>query len=499
MKTTRRDFLTAAGAAALVSGRGAAVPAAGAEDSAYRYRIAFGAWINDMRRSPLPLEDWPAPQFDDETVDSAIDAMRLQSQAGFNYLDAWGLFATYGWPPDIISAVDDARRRRLARLQDAARGLDIRLSLGLGTYSWGYDKIIAADPAVRGKNPGGAPHAHAMCDANPRSFEYVRKILDVTLGQFDFGAVHLESCDLGCCWCPECAGKDGSVAYNARINIKTADYIKQKWPDKLVYVITINWIPAGQQFRAEEMAHVVELSRHVDCIFDQGHTGYQVPEAQRRAFIAGLDCAYGTSGRLWLYPDTRWDRASYFLPYPRRAGEALASQFDDGVRGCLYYQGPVTNAGQELMIALGGRVLAAPRRTLDGVLEEVLTTLYKPRDAEALGRLARVVELAEESYFGQWSEPLFRKVWQVGTPGEFKLDQGLWGTSPGPATFLKEPCLDAKGRREYRKGLRAVLAELPRLAGRCDDGGRLANIERSAIVTLNLLNTVCSCLGEPLA
>ena len=169
------------------------------------------------------------------------------------------------------------------------------------------------------------------------------------------------------------------------------------------------------------------------------------------------------------------------------------------MRGCLYYQGPVTNAGQELMIALGGRVLAAPRRKLDGVLEEVLTTLYKPRDAEALGRLARVVELAEESYFGQWSEPLFRKVWQVGTPGEFKLDQGLWGTSPGPATFLKEPCLDAKGRREYRKGLRAVLAELPKLAGRCDDGGRLANIERSAIVTLNLLNTVCSCLGEPLS
>jgi hypothetical protein len=506
MSITRRDMLaaTCSGAASLIVPRSApaaeiAPKPAGPAESAYRYRIAFGAWINDMRRQPLPLENWPAPQFDDETVQSAIQAMDVQAAAGFNFLDAWGLFATYGWPPDIASAVDDSRRRRLHRLQDAARRRNIRLALGLGTYSWGYDKIIEADAAVRGRNPDGTPHAHAMCDANPKSFEYVRRIVDFTLGQFDFGAVHLESCDLGCCWCPQCAGKDGVVAYNARINRKTADYIKHKWPDKIVYVITINWAPAGKQFNDAEMAQIVELSKHVDCVFDQGHTGYQIPEAKRRSFIASLHCAYGTSGRLWLYPDTRWDRASYFLPYPQRAAEALAQQFEEGVRGCLYYQGPVTNAGQELMIALGGRMLSNARRKPDDVLAEVLQLLYRPRNAAAAQTLRRIVQIAEESYFNQWSEELFRKVWQIGKPGEFKLDQGLWGTSPGPATYLKEPCLDAKGRKEYRKGLVAILAELPRLEGWCDDGGRLANIQRSTIVTLNLLNTICSCLGEPLA
>jgi hypothetical protein len=369
---TRRDLLAAAcaGTASLIAPQclsGAdAPPGSGQEtgESAYRYRIAFGAWINDMRRRPLPLDNWPAPQFDDETVESVIRAMDVQAEAGFNYLDAWGLFATYGWPPDIISAVDDARRVRLQRLATAARERNIRLALGLGTYSWGYDKIIEADPAVRGKNPDGTPHAHALCDANPKSFEYVTRIIDFTLGQLDFGAVHLESCDLGCCWCPECAGKDGVVAYNVRINTKTADYIKQHWPDKIVYVITINWIPAGTHFSDQELARV----------FDQGHTGY----------------------------------------------------------------------------------------------------------------------------FSQWSDDLFRKVWVIGKPGEFKLDQHLFGTSPGPATFLKEPCLDAQGRKEYRKGLAAILTELPKLEGQCDDGGRLANIERSVIVTLNLLNTVCYCLGEPL-
>jgi hypothetical protein len=478
---------------------GATKPAESNQPRSYRYRIAFGAWINDMRNDPLPLENWPAPQFDDETVSSIVKAMDVQAKAGFNLLDAWGYFATYGWPPDIVSALTDDRREKIHRVLTGGRERGIGLILGLGTYSWGYDKIIAADPEVRGHNADGTPHAHAMCDANPRSFEYVKKIIDFALGQFDFAGVHLESCDLGCCACPQCAGKDGVVGYNARINRKTADYIKSKWPDKIVYVITINWKPAGQHFTDAEKAQVIELSRHVDCIFDQGHTGYHVAENERRDFIGNLHCAYGTSGQIWLYPDARWDRESYFLPYARRTNEAIRKQYDDGVRGCLYYQGPVRNPGQEFMIAVGGRSLRDTRRSVDEVMSEVLDEYYRPTDAEARKRLMGIFQTAEESYFGQWSEASFRKIWGIPMPGEFKLDNHLFGTSPGPATYLKEPCLDANGRKEYRKGLMLILAELPKLEGRCQDNGRLARIRRSVIIAMNMLNTVCYCLGEPVA
>ncbi len=464
----------------------------------FDYRIAFGCWINDMRLEPEPLENWPAPQFDEMTLRSVSAAMDVQRDAGFNMLDAWGIFATYGWPPDIVSAIDRPRRRRIERLIQAAKQRGIVLSMGMGNYSWGYDKIIAADPDVRGKNPDGTPHAHAMCDANPKSFEYVKKILDTTLGQFDFGAVHLESCDLGCCWCPQCAGKDGAVGYNVRINTKAADYIRSKWPDKTIYVITISWIPAGKHFDAEQKAHVLELSKHVDCIFDQGHTGFQVAEEERREFIRAMACKYGTSGRLWLYPDTKWDRHSYFLPYPRRAGEALKAQYEDGARGCLYYQGPVNNPGQEAMIAFGGRVLSRPDRAVAEVMEEVLTRTYRPKTADAMRRLQRIFEVAEESYFSQWAEEPFRKLWGTPIPGEFKLDQRLFGTSPGPATYLKEPSLDAKGRAEYRKGLATVIEETAKLDGACDDRGRVAAIRRCAIIATNMLNTICYCLGEPI-
>ncbi len=458
---------------------------------AYPYRIAFGAWINDMRTEPLPLENWPAPQFDDECVEGIIRAMDVQSQAGFQMLDVWGLFATYAWPTDIVSVLDQKRQRRIHRLLEAAKARGMKLVLGLGTYSWGYDQIIEANPSVRGKGPSGEPHRHAMCDANPQSFEYVTKILDFALSEFDFGGVHLESCDLGCCFCPECAGKDGVVGYNARINRKTADYIKSKWPDKIVYVITINWVAPGKHFTAEDKAHVVELGKHIDCLFDQGHQGYHLAENERREFIQRLGCAYGTSGKLWLYPDARWDRSSYFLPYVKRAGEALKEQFQDGVRACLFYQGPVSNPSTEVNIAVGGRILSDTRRNVFDVLAEVIEAYYQPRTADAHRRLVDIFLRAEETYFSNWQrqEDLFLKMYGS-VPGEFKLDQHLWGTSPGPATFLKEPMLDAMGRQEYKKGLIEILKDLPEIEGRCDDGGRLAKIKRALIFTLNLINTI---------
>ena len=452
---------------------------------AYRYRIAFGAWINDMRRRPLALENWPAPQFDDETVASAIEAMDLQAAAGFNFLDAWGLFVTYGWPPDITSAVDDQRRRRLHRLQDAARRRNIRFVLGLGTYSWGYDKIIAADPAVRGRNPDGTPHPHAMCDANPKSFDYVKRIIDFTLGQFDFGAVHMESCDLGCCWCPRCAGKDGVVAYNARINRKTADYIKQKWPDKMVYVITINWAPPGKEFNDDELATGRRAEQALGLRLRPG--AHRLPGAARPSGDRSLPaCTAPTelpagSGSTPTRDGTRLPISCPIPSGPARPGAAVRR----GRARLPLLPGPRNQRRPRTDDGLGGRVLSDTRRSSDAVLGEILDVLYRPRDAAAAGRLRPDGRAGR----GVVLRPVVGRVVPQNLAhrdaGRVQARSGPLGTSPGPATYLKEPCLDAKGRKAYRQGLAAILAELPKLEGQCDDQGRLANIQRSVIVTLN--------------
>lgn len=467
---------------------------------AYRHRFAYGAWINDLRNEPLPLEGWPAPQLDDECIDSIIRSLDVQSEAGFSQLALWGLFSTYGYPPDIVSVLNKDRRRRLQRLFRAARERGMKIMFGMGVMTWGYDAIMAADESVRGvaTGPDGklVPSVHAMCGANEKSWGYVNKILDFALSEFDFGGVHLESADQGWCACPECAGKDGVVGYNVRLNIRCADYIKSKWPDKVVTSTDINWTPSF--FTREEMDHCVRLSSHIDCFMDQ--CVYLVNRKDRRDFIKRLQCPYALTGGINFYPSVRLDRHSYFLPYARTAATQIKREYEEGVRGALVYEGPINNPGTEVSVAVVGRMLCDVDRDVEATIAEVIKRYYKPRNERAHKKLVELFLKAEDAYFDQFEGRVqrFRERFNIDpkyVDGVEDLDRffmldDLFATSPGPAEWLREPTLDAKGRQEYKKGLISILRDLPSIEGQFDDTGRIANIKRAIIITLTLINTI---------
>lgn len=463
----------------------------------YKYRIAYDIWLNDVRLQPLPGEKWPAPQFDDMTVESIVRALDVQVQAGYNMVDLWGLIATNAYPPDIASAfADPERKTRVRKVLKAAKDRGMNVVLGHGTYSWGYEAIIKHDRSVAGRRKNGSRSPTALCDANPKSFEYVKKILDCVLSEYDFDGVHLESADQDFCHCPKCAGMYGDVGYNTRINAKTADYIKSQWPEKIVYSITLSWKGLSYRLTEEEKSHVIELSKHVDCIMDQGHAGYHVDPAERREFIRKLHCPYGTSGKLWVYPSYQFNRDSFFLPYVKRAAEAIKEEYDDGVRACLYYQGPVSNAGTEAQIAAVGRFLSNTSRSVDDVLGEVIGFYYKPNTPQARQTLIDVFLQAEEAYFSNWP----RQAATGKMPGPYNSMPGelLMGPfdTPGPANFLLDPALDAQGREEYKKALMSIAKELPSIEGNCRDAGRIQNIIKSAVNTINMINTIAAIQGK---
>ena len=471
--------------------------APGPSRHAYDYRIAFGCWIGDMRSTPLPLQKWPAPQLDEEALTSFLRAMDVQSRAGFNYLDAWGLFATYGYPPDVASAfADKERRNQVSRLLTAGAGRGMKYLFGMGLFSWGYDEIIKADPEVQGRSASGQPLAHVMCGAKEKAWRYVEKILDLALGQFDFCGVHLESADLGWCDCPECGGKYGRVGYNVRLNVRAADYVKRKWPGKIVTCIPINWVPLDKRrhFDDAELAEIAQLGKHVDCLMDQGWTGLFVPDEKRKDFIKRLGCHYGTSAGLWVYHCVRWNRDSYFLPHPKRTAAAIKRHYDDGARACMFYQGPMVNPGVEINTAAAGRMLSDVGRSIEDVLAEVIDLYYRPGSPAARKKLAEIVLRAEDAYFGQWDPKAFASR-NVPMPGELHLT-GLFDETPGAATYLMEPYLTGDGRRAYQKELAAILRELAALEGSCGDEGRLGRIQKAITSTLVLVDTIRRAKGE---
>ncbi len=464
----------------------------------YPYRIGFGAWINDMRNHPLPLQNWPAPQFDDRTIEGTVRALDVMSEAKYTHLDAFGLWATGDYPLDITSAFKDRERTQLLRkLFKEARRRNIGMVLPLGLFTWGYDRIITEDPEVRGKDDKGNPHAHAMCGAKEKSWTYIEKLIDTAMSQFDFAGVHMESADQGWCQCPECAGKDGAVGYNCRLNIRAADYIRSKWPHVLIYTIPINWVPwrlaengHQQQFTREEFDHVVNLSNHIDIFMDQGHRGNYVPPD----WIPELRCTYGTSGGLWLYHCVRMNRLSYLIPYPKRACELIKRDFDRGARGCLYYQGPMINPGVEVNSATAGRILRDVTRDPRQILEEVIEEYYKPRNEKARQMLADIFFRVEEGYFGRWNPETIKASHQLDMPGEFS-GWGLFGEEPEIPGHLGEPFLDKEGRLAYKDELIRCLKDLEGLEPDLKSKDRTERLMDALVLTVQFLKTYIAFKG----
>ena len=438
---------------------------------AYTHRTAFGAWINDMRNEAMPTKNWPHVVIDDRTVADSVRCLEVQAQAGFNEFDVFGLFASYAWPLDIRSAVDAERGRRVKTLLDAAHGLGIRVLCGLGVYSWGFDQIIEHCPEVRGTNP------HALCGSRAESWQWMSKVIDFILSEYDVDGFHLESSDQGRCSCSECAAQ-GNVEYHCGLNARTAAYIRSRWPDKILMVNMCGYTPWGTKLTKEEQGHLVVLSQHLDYLIDPGHAGFFIDEQSRPDFIRALDCDFGTSGGAWVYPPQRWERLRWFLPYTMQTGRHIRQLYEDGGRALEYYMGPTLNPGVEINIACGGRLLSNIDRSDEEILAEVVDELYRPRTTAVGQQLVAIFQRAERAYFDIWQPypPRSRA-----NPGELHLTP-LFGTEPGPATYLTgtrpdQRPLDTAGLTTYRTALRALLDDVSSLTGALRDQERMQRIE----------------------
>jgi hypothetical protein len=438
----------------------------------FNHRTAFGAWINDTRNEAMPDEKWPYVVIDEQTVGDTVRCLELQARAGFNEFDIFGLFTSYAWPLDIRSAVDDERAQRVRAILDAAHDLGIRVLCGLGVYSWGFDEIIRQRPGVRGTNP------QAMCGSQEEAWDWMAKVIDFILSDFEVDGFHFESSDQGRCSCPKCA-ELGNVEYHCRLNSRVADYIHDRWPDKVLMMNMCGYVPWGETLPTTDLPHLATLGEHLDCLIDPGHVGKGfIDESHRRDFIESLHCDFGTSGGAWVYPPQRWDRLRWFLPYTNATGRHMRRLFEDGGRAVDYYMGPTSNPGVEMNIAFGGRLMSNVDRSDEEILSELVDELYEPRTDYAREQLVDVFKRAERAYYETYHPfpPRSRD-----SPGELHLAP-LFGTDNGPAIYLAgtrpdDQPLESVGLATYRNELLALLDDVTKLHGAVDDGGRTQRIE----------------------
>jgi len=462
-------------------------------------RLAFAPWMNDVRMHPLPFSGWPADTFDDVTVSSLVRTLELNAAYGYNYFDIYGLFATWGWPANLADAATPERVRRVRQVLDAAHSNGIKVIYGMGVYSWGFDEIIKADPAVAGPNP------HAMCASKEESWKWQQKLVDFVL-EYDLDGFHLESADLGRCTCDECMRRwPHNAAYHNYITSRTAQYIRSVRPDAYICVTLISWADWNEGLTDADKDALVELSKNVDCIYDQGHRSCYVDPRKghdRASFIKRLHCRYGTSGGLWVYPTYAWDRLQWFLPYPKQTGAHMKALYADGGRGVMYYQGPPNNPGVEINIAFGGEFMRHPDRSIEDNLAAVLERLYKPKSPKALDSLLKVVRGAEDAYFENmdWDEDrLYLKgnkelpqlFGHLPGPGEFHLSRPITGLN-GEPDYLLEPHLTYEGRMAYSSALEACLKDAWSFDKQFEEQDKITRLQTAMLNTLMMLRACLS-------
>lgn len=415
----------------------------------------------------------------------------MQSEAGYTAIDIAGLFSTYSYPVDIKSVADKDRLRRVDKILKAAHERSMKvICFPAGVMNWEFDEIIKHDPAVQTDSP------HLMNPLRDESREWQNKVFDFVIDNFDIDGVHLESADQGRCKTKECMERwPNDVAYHSYITGRTADIIRAKRPDLIVTAILLGWGAWGKDFTDEEKDRLVELSRSVDCIFDQGHRQTYIPEEKRREFIQRLHCDFGTSGGTWIYPPQRWERLRWFLPYTIRTGTHIKQLYEDGGRGIMYYQGPMLNPSTEVNVVFGGRIMSDTGRELEEVLAEVLESLYRPKTTAAHQKLVEIFQRAENVHFDQWPD---EKILEYGghritpkrktpPPGEVHLTT-IKGDTPGPAVYLTEPFLDTEGRMAYKQGLVSILKDILKIENDFRDGGRIKRIQKcihNALLDIN--------------
>ncbi|MHB1483695.1 MAG: hypothetical protein ACYCYI_03435 [Saccharofermentanales bacterium] len=435
--------------------------------SGFKYKVAYGAWINDMRNEPMLGQGWPGMTLDEQAEKDIIGSIDLQSKAGFNIFEVWGLLVTFSWPMDIKSASDADRKLRINRIIKAAHDRGMKLITGLGVYSWGFDEIIKNCPGVSGPNP------HAMCGSKDESWEWMKKILDFVLTEYDnLDGIHIESADLGRCSCDACA-KINDIEYHAKIDIRVSDYIKEKFPEKLVMATTCGFKALETE---QEIGYIIELSKHIDYLIMPGfwHTKEFMDKEKRVKFMRDLHCAFGSSAGNWVYPPQRWDRLKWFLPYTKKTGEHIKQLYEEGGNAVEYYMGPAINPGVELNIAFGGRMLSQPERSTDDVLFDVLYELYKPDSDETCHKLAKIFLDAEAAYYDNSSSK----------HNELRLTH-LWGTEPGPECYISTydehnanwVLMDYKARASYKNGLVAVLNEIPAIENNVGEPEKIERVK----------------------
>ena len=365
------------------------------------------------------------------------ETFRLMREWKLDNLCVWGLYVSRAWPVNLEDSVSEQRGKLVEKLIAEAHSQGVRVISGLGVYSWGFDEILKANPQLTKGN------VSAMCGSEDASWEWMRRVIDYVFTRFPIDGVSMQSADQGRCPCERCS-RFGETEYHARLNIRCADYIRARYPKKVIAVS--GW---GMRFHEPaSLPHLQALGKHVDYLIDVRDSA----KAMRRKVIESVPCAFGTLGGPQVEPPQHWARDRWFLPTIRSVGEHLEQLHSDGGRACEWFYHILANPGCEISTWVAAQVLANPARGWRHHLNEALERIYRVRRSSVRDGLAEAFLAAEHAYLRHIPSDFC---------GTISMEP-LVSSAPGPPVYITKR-LSAHARRAYAADLKIVRSQFAKL------------------------------------
>ncbi len=436
MTISRRSLIQSATAAAIASGLPSFAESAAVDgNQTFRERGYLG-WITDIDTRPEPTAPWPSIRLDENLLNQYRATFPLMRRLGFNKAVVWGVYVGRFWPVDIPKAVDAQRAVLVNQMIEAAHAQGLQFIAGLGVFSWGFQELIKTYPALGPTNP------KAMCASNPDAWKWMEKITDFVFTRFPIDGVSMQSADQGRCTCQQCS-RFSDAEYHARINIRLTQYIRSRYPGKVVAVA--GW---GMHFQdAASIPFMQAMSEHLDYLIDVVDSTGDHSRDYRRQVIRKLRCDFGTIGGPLVEPPLHWQRDRWFLPTPRAQGEHLTALAADGGRACEYFFHLRANPGDEVSFWVAGQLLNNIKTPWQTYLRSTLEELYGVTRPTIVDGLFDLFTRAETAYMSRI------KPFGSGDISMEPLDEDY----AGPPIYLTKR-LSPEARKQYGADLLQVAA-----------------------------------------
>ena len=361
-------------------------------DMNFTHRIISG-WTIDFS-SVATVTPWPSVDLDQRLTRDLIFAFDRAQTAGYTAIILWGLLAGRSWNSYLPDTVNPARKEHVLWLMEEVRRHGMKMIMGLGLYSWGFEEIIRDHPEL----DGGAPDK--MCGSRPESWEWMKRVVDFIFEEYNPDGVSMQSSDQGRCPCDVCQ-EMGSLEYHSMINEKVSGYIRSRWPDKFIHIST--W---GMDLSSpDETKYVQKMTLHADALNDVINSAARNGRLNRKTLIQSLNCAYGTEQGFWVDPPYFWDKDRWFLPFSLHNVPYWQALKEDGSDAIERYILSLVNPGAEVGFLFDGWMLQDMQRDPLKTLQEALELVFEPKNATARTGLVEIWQTVENSFIDQLPHP----------------------------------------------------------------------------------------------